>query len=272
MLKLEQMKKAYLVSGIRTPFAKSGTDLKDVHAAELGRFALSELLARTNLSREVLGAIIDEVVVGNTGTPADAANIARVVALKAGLPKSISAYSVHRNCASGLEAISQAVLKVKAGVADVVVAGGPESMSQMPLMYNNKAIKFFENLMKTKTVKDKLLQFSSLPVKDFLSPRIALMEGLTDPFCGLNMGQTAENIAKDFQISRVEQDEFALASHLKTLEAQEAGRFASEIAAYAIPPKYDRILTLDSGPRRGLAIEGLAKLKPYFDRKNGTVT
>jgi acetyl-CoA acetyltransferase len=124
------MKTAYLVSGTRTPFAKAGGDLKKVHAAELGRFAMSELFAKTNLSLDQLGKIVDEVIVGNTGTPADAANIARVVALRAGLPKHVSAYSVHRNCASGMEAVAEAALKVGAGAADVVVAGGTESMSQ----------------------------------------------------------------------------------------------------------------------------------------------
>ena len=266
------MKKAYLACGVRTPFAKAGTDLRKVHAAELGRFALSELFAKTGLSLEKIGAVVDEVIVGNTGTPADAANIARVVALRAGLPKGVSAYSVHRNCASGMEAIAQAALKIQAGVADVIVAGGTESMSNMPLMYNDKMVAFFDRLSKAKTVQEKVMTLAQLPIKDALNPRISIVEGLTDPFCSLNMGQTAENIAKEFKITRKEQDEFALRSHLRALEAQEAGRFKDEVAPYAVPPGYDKILTSDSGPRKGQTIEALAKLKPYFDRKFGSVT
>jgi acetyl-CoA acyltransferase len=266
------MKNVYLVSGTRTPFAKAGTDLKNVHAAELGRFALAELFAKTNLSVDEIGKIVDEVVVGNTGTPADTANIARVIALRAGLPKHISAYTVHRNCASALEAVAQAALKVEAGQADVIVAGGTESMSQMPLMYNNKAVSFFDRLSRAKSLADKLKVMKDLPLGDFMKPRIAIVEGLTDPFCSLNMGQTAEVLAKEFKISRREQDEFALQSHKRAIEAQEAGRFSGEVAPFAIPPSYERTLAADSGPRKNQTLEALAKLKPYFDSRHGTVT
>jgi acetyl-CoA acyltransferase len=266
------MKKVYLVAGLRTPFAKAGTELKKVHAAELGRFALSELLTRTGLPARKWGDIIEEVIIGNTGTPSDAANISRVVALQAGLPKSMSAYTVHRNCASGLEAISQAFAKIQAGLGDVYVAGGTESMTNMPLMYNPAAVSFFEKLSRAKTLGDRLGVLATLPIKDFLNPRISLAEGLTDPFCGLNMGQTAEVIAKDFGISRLEQDNFALESHRKTIASQESGFFKTEIVPYPVPPKYETTLEVDSGPRKGQTLEALQKLKPYFDRKFGTVT
>ncbi len=266
------MKNAYLVSGIRTPFAKAGTDLKNIHAGELGRFALSELLSRTQIPLGDLGKLIGEVIIGNTGTPSDAANISRVVALQAGLPGHMSAYTVHRNCASGMEAVAQATLKVQAGESDVIVAGGTESMTQMPLFYNAQATAFFERLMRAKTMGDRLKVMASLPIKDFLSPRIALAEGLTDPFCGLNMGNTAEILAKEFKISRLEQDTFALESHNKALAAQEKGFFKDEVAAYPIPPKYTQTLAADSGPRKGQSMESLTKLKPYFDKKWGSVT
>jgi acetyl-CoA acyltransferase len=266
------MKKVYLLSGIRTPFAKAGTDLKSIHAAELGRFALSELLARTGLSAQKWGQVIDEVIIGNTGTPSDAANISRVVALKAGLPKGMSAYTVHRNCASGLEAISQAFAKIQANLGDVYVAGGTESMSQMPLFYNARAVSFFEKLSRVKTLTERLGVLTQIPVKDFLNPRISLAEGLTDPFCGLNMGQTAEVLAKEFGISRLEQDTFALQSHQKTVASQEAGYFKTEIAPYTVPPEFKQTMEYDSGPRKNQTIEALQKLKPYFDRKFGSVT
>ena len=266
------MKTSYLVSGVRTPFAKAGTDLKNVHSAELGRFALSELFSRSGLSIQEIGRVVEEVIVGNAGTPSDSANIARVVALKAGLPREVSAYSVHRNCASAMEAIAQAALKAEAGVGDVYVAGGTESMSNMPLFYTPKAVAFFDQLSRAKTLQDRIRIMASLPIGEFLKPRIAIVEGLTDPFCSLNMGQTAEILAKEFKISREEQDQFALRSHLRALAAEEAGKMKNEIAPYAIPPKYDRVLTSDSGPRKGQTIEALAKLKPYFDRKYGSVT
>jgi len=144
------MKNTYLVDGIRTPFAKAGTELKKVHAAELGRFSAAELIGRTGLSLETIGNVIGEVIIGNAGTPADSANISRVIALNAGLPEKTSAYTVHRNCASGMESIAQAALKVSAAQSDVILAGGTESMSQAPLIYNEKATEFFAQLSRAR--------------------------------------------------------------------------------------------------------------------------
>lgn len=266
------MKNVYLASGIRSPFAKSGSDLKSTHAAELGRFTLSELLSRSNVPLKELGKIIDEVIVGNTGTPSDTANIGRVVALRSGLPQSVSAYSVHRNCASAMESISQAFVKIRAEEGDVYVAGGTESMSQMPLIYNEKSVSFFDRLSRARSVTDKIKALAAAPLPEFLKPRIAIVEGLTDPFCGLNMGQTAEILAKEFHISREDQDKFALQSHERALAAWESGKFKDEVAAMPLPPRFEKTLTHDIGPRKGQTLEALGKLKPYFDRKFGTVT
>ncbi len=266
------MKPVFLVDAIRTPFAKAGMDLKDVHAAELGRFALSELLARSGLPLKDIGMLLDEVIIGNAGTPSDSANISRVVALMAGLPQHLSAYTVHRNCASGMESVAQASLKVAAGQGDLYVAGGTESMSQAPLIYNKKAVAFFERLQKARTLQDRVKVLASTPVAEFLKPRVSIMEGLTDPTCGLNMGDTAEVLAKEFKISREKQDEFALRSHQRAVEAEARGIMAEEIAPYAVPPEYTKILTSDVGPRKGQSLEALGKLKPYFDKKFGTVT
>jgi acetyl-CoA acyltransferase len=255
------------VDGIRTPFAKAGSTLKEVHAAELGRDALKELIAKTSLDVK----LVDEVIIGNTGAPPDAVNISRVVALNAGIPKEVSAYTVHRNCASALESVSNAYDKIKSGSSDVVIAGGTESMSRMPLMFSKAFTDVFSKVMSAKTLPAKLSALSHLHLVD-LKPEIAIMLGLTDPFCGLNMGETAEILAREFEISREEQDKFALNSHQKTIAAQESGKFADEIAPVFLPPKYDTFLKEDVGPRKGLTIEQLAKLKPYFDRKYGTVT
>jgi acetyl-CoA acyltransferase len=270
--KNNRLNDAYLVNGIRTPFAKAGTQLKKTSAVELGRFALAELIARSGLSVAKIGSVIDEVIIGNTGTPSDAANISRVVALNAGLPESVSAYTVHRNCASAMESVAQGALKVNSGHYDVVFAGGTESMSQMPLLYNHVAVNFFDQMSRAKSAGQKISLLAKLPIGAFLKPRIAIVEGLTDPFCGINMGDTAEVLAKEFKISRQEQDQFALASHQKAINAAEQGFYADEIAPYSIPPKYQETLSSDSGPRKGQSLEALAKLKPYFDRKHGTVT
>ncbi|MCB0411677.1 MAG: acetyl-CoA C-acyltransferase, partial [Bdellovibrionales bacterium] len=172
-----------IVDGVRTPFAKSGTKLKDIHPAELGRVAIKELLNRTELD---VGEV-DEVIIGNTGTPAKYPNVGRVIALEAGLDKKTSGYSVHRNCASGMEAVSQGFDKIALGRADLVFAGGVENMSQMPLIYGKEMTDLFIELMKAKTVQAKLKTFMNFRFP-YLNPIIAIEQGLTDPFCGKNMG------------------------------------------------------------------------------------
>ena len=129
-----------LVDGVRTPLAKAGTKLKKVHPAELGKVALKQLIAQTNLDVHT----VEEVIIGNTGNPVDSVNISRVIALNAGIPLSTSAYTVHRNCASGLESISNGFEKIKSGTMDVVVAGGSESMSQMPTLLPQKFQDIYE--------------------------------------------------------------------------------------------------------------------------------
>jgi acetyl-CoA acyltransferase len=273
-----------IVDGVRTPFAKADTKLKNVHPAELGRAALKELLARTNLNPD----IVDEVIVGNAGNPPDAVNIGRVVALNAGIPQRTSAYTVHRNCASALEAISSGFERIKSGTLDTVMAGGTESMSQMPLLFSKEYTKIFGQLGSARTTGAKLGALGSLLKADLQQvvelmttgpmqkaphkPVIALVEGLTDPFVGINMGQTAEILAKEFHLSREEQDAFALKSHQKAVAAQKSGRFAKEITPVFLPPKYSEFVSEDVGPRETQSLEALAKLKPFFDKRTGTVT
>lgn len=273
-----------IVDGIRTPFAKADTKLKNVHPAELGRVALKELLARTNLNPDV----VDEVIIGNTGSPADAVNISRVVALNAGIPQKTSAFTVHRNCASALESVSSGFERIKSGTMEVVVAGGTESMSQMPLLFSKEFTKIFGQLASARTAGARLAALGSLLKADLQQvielattgpmqkaphkPVISLVEGLTDPFVGKNMGETAEIIAKDFHISREEQDRFALLSHQRATAAMKSGVFAQEITPVFLPPKYNEIVSEDIGPRESQTMEALAKLKPFFDKRTGTVT
>lgn len=271
-----------IVDAIRTPFAKAGTDLKDVHPADLGQKALTELIARTNLDTN----LVDEVIIGNTGNPPDAVNVSRVIALRSGIPLKTSAYTVHRNCASALESITTSYDKIRAGTLDVAIAGGAESMSQLPLLFPKSFTKIFEKLFAAKSPTQALpllgkllkadvqqvLALATANQKHSHFPIIAVMKGLTDPFTGINMGQTAEILAKEFEISRKEQDEYALRSHQLAVAATKSGRLKEEIVPMVLPPDYKKIVTEDIGPRDGQSMEQLGKLKPFFDRKYGTIT
>ncbi|MBY0555002.1 thiolase family protein [bacterium] len=271
-----------IVEGVRTPFAKSGTKLKTVHAAQLGQAALKELIARTNLNVD----LVDEVIMGNTGSPSDAVNISRVVALNAGFPIKTSAVTVHRNCASALESITTGYERIKSGTMEMVVAGGTENMSQMPLLMPQSITSIIERLGSAKTAgarisalwdwfKADLSQIKEMVttpplVKTKYKPVITLAEGLTDPFVGINMGMTAEVIAKEFGIGRKEQDEFALRSHQKAVAAK--AKLAEEMTPFYLPPDYKETLTEDIGPRDNQTIEALTKLKPFFDKNTGSIT
>lgn len=261
------MKPVYLVRGVRTPQVKSGTKLKDVPAPYLGHYLIRDIIDQMAIAPND----IDEVIVGNTGTPAKYPNIGRVIALEAGLDKKTSGYSVHRNCASGMEALTQAYVKIASGRSDIIFAGGVENMSQMPLIYNENMTEFFMHLMKAKTPQDKLKVLSSFRLPH-LAPIIAIEQGLTDPFCGLNMGQTAEKLAREFKFTREQQDEFANRSHHRAIAAQKEGKFNDEIVPIIAGKKLDEIISEDIGPRSDSSIEKLAKLKPFFEKKTGTVT
>lgn len=256
-----------IVGGVRTPFAKAGTKLKDVHPVDLGQTALKQLLAEVDIDVNE----IDEVIIGNTGNPSDAANISRVIALRSGIPQKTSCYTVHRNCASALESITSGYDKIKSGTMDVVVAGGTESMSQMPLLFTKQFQDLFSEFAFAKTMGKRIAALKKIKLK-YLKPRISVMEGLTDPFSGINMGQTAEILAKEFSITRQEQDEYAAESHLKAVEAQKNGNLSKEITPVFLPPKYKDVVSEDIGPREGQSVEKLSKLRPYFDKKFGSIT
>ena len=254
----------WILAGVRTPFAKAGGVLRRSPVYELGRAVTAELLAR----QDVDPARLDEVIFGNCGNPAEAANVARITALLAGIPEPVPAVSVHRNCASGMEAVADAAYRIQAGSAKLVLAGGMESMSQMPLLFHPIYAEWLEGLVRAKTPLQKLGVLGRFRPR-MLAPRIALAEGLTDYVCGLNMGQTAEVLSREFHITRLEQDQFALMSHQRAVTARE--RLREEIAPVFPAPGYEMVRD-DVGPREGQTLEALAKLKPYFDRKNGTVT
>jgi acetyl-CoA C-acetyltransferase/acetyl-CoA acyltransferase len=257
-----------IIAGFRSPMGKAGGVLKNVTAHDLGAAIVKEVLIRSKIDSQK----IDEVIIGNVAQPAEAANIARVIALKAGIPQSVPAFTVHRNCASGMEAMTTAAAKILNGEAEIILAGGVESMSNIPLFFGKKMTVLFGNLMKAKSLSQKIQTILSFR-PNFLTPVVGLVQGLTDPISGLIMGCTAENVAKDFAISREQQDEFALQSHKKAEAAIANGIFKAEIIpVFNNDEKNSLMIEEDEGVRKGQTIEALAKMKPYFEKITGTVT
>jgi acetyl-CoA acetyltransferase family protein len=257
----------YIVDGVRTPLAKSGTTLADYDAVELGKATVSLLLARSGIDP----AKIEEVIIGCVGQPAHAPNIGRVIALRSGIPEPVPAITVHRNCASGFEAVTQAAEKMLAGRGNVFVVGGVESMSQIPLLFSYEAAKKFVALSRAKNLSQKLQAIASLRASDF-KPQVALQLGLGDPVSGFNMGQTAENLSRDFNITREEQDALALRSHQRAAVARD--RLREEITPFYLTKAKNGKTHMDhdNGPRENQSMEALAKLKPVFEPRTGTVT
>ena len=257
-----------IVDGVRTPFCKMGTDLAALSADELGRIATQALLTRTGLDP----ALIDEVIFGCVGQPADAANVARVIALRAGIPEHVPAITVHRNCASGLESLTQAYEKMTAGRGSIFLVGGTESMSNYPLLYTKTAAEKLAKLSRAKSFVEKVSALTAFRPADF-KPRITLQLGLTDPVCGMNMGDTAELLARESGLSREEQDAFALESHQRAAAAK--AKLAEEICPVfptLASGKSTKPIVADNGVRESQTMEALAKLRPVFDRHHGTVT
>ena len=252
----------WILAGVRTPFLRAGTQFAPLHATDLGRHAVAALLARTGIDP----AELDEVILGCVGQPADAANVARVIALRAGVPQHVPAATVQRNCASGLEAITTAAERLAAGRGELFLVGGVESMSHAPLLFSDTAAKHFDKLGRAKTPLQKLAALARFRPRDF-APRVGLKLGLTDPFSGLMMGSTAETLAREFCISRDAQDLFAADSHRKALAA--ADLRAREIAA--VHTGGEAVAT-DNGPRADSTPDKLAKLRPIFEPAWGSVT
>ncbi len=258
-----------IAAGLRTPQARAGGAFAKENAAHLGASVARELIARSGLKP----AEFDEVIVGCVGPPHDQANVGRVLALRAGVPKQVPAFTVGRNCASGLEAVAQAVTKIEAGRGSLFLCVGVEVMSAYPLIFSADMTAMFERLSRARSIGERLAALSRFR-PSFLKPRIALLEGLTDPICGLIMGKTAEVLAREFSITRTEADRFALESHQRALAAQKAGRFAREIVPQLPLGARDGAVALDhdDGIRESQSMEALAKLPPYFEKPDGIVT
>ncbi|MEX0704666.1 MAG: thiolase family protein [Planctomycetales bacterium] len=260
------MPEAVIVGGVRTPFARAAAEFNDIPAQDLGRLAVRELLDRFDLDP----AEVDELIAGNVASPIDAANVSRVIALRAGIPRERVAHTVNRNCASGMEAVTEAVERVESGAASCIVALGVDSMSNIPVYLGKGFTNKLLPLSRAKSLLDRLKVFATFRPSD-LKPIIGVKVGLTDPVSGMMMGDTAERLAREFDISRARQDEFALKSHRKAVAAWESGRLAGETMTVYTGTEA-RPVAQDTGPRADQSLDKLAKLRPYFDPRWGTVT
>lgn len=253
-----------IVDGIRTPFCKGNGIFNNLEADDLGAAAVREITARANFPIE----LIDEVILGNVLQPNHATNIARVAAVKAGLPEKIPAFTVNRNCASGMEAATTASNKIRLGLSNIILAGGMESMSNFPVLFPKKMKDFLLKLSKAKSFLEKLKTFSSFKLA-YLTPQIP---EIADPLCGFSMGQTAEILSREFKISRESQDQFALQSQMRASKAIKDHILDDEIFPIPYPPTFQTMQLIDDGPRDNQTLEALAKLKPVFDKYTGSVT
>src|SRR5512146_2817169 len=253
-----------IVAGVRTPFARAGTVLKDLSAIELGKRAVAELIQRTELEGDLVEAVVYGTVVPSVIAP----NIAREVSLMPILPKGCEAYTVSRACASANQAITDAADQIILGHHDVIIAGGAESLSNVPILHSRSMSDKLVALSRAKSVGQRLGILGSIRPKDL----VPITPAIAEPSTGETMGQSAEKMAKINHISREEQDQFALRSHRLAAVGTEDGRLLAEIVPVYVPPKYDAALTSDNGIRTDTSIEQLRALKPVFDRQYGTVT
>jgi acetyl-CoA acyltransferase len=257
-------RRAAIVAGLRTPFVKSGTAFKDLTALDLSRMVVSELIQRTELP----GKEVDQVVFGAVVPSVQAPNLAREVALLTNLPRSVEAYSVSRACATSLQAMTNAADAIALGAADVVIAGGAEALSDVPITYSRPVAQAVVAASRGKTVVEKLRAFSDVTAKDLLPVPPAIAEYST----GLTMGESAEKMAKENGISREAQDAWAHRSHSRAAKAWAEGTFSKEVMRVLVPPKYEAAVAEDNTVRKDSQLDGYAKLKPVFDRKYGTIT
>src|SRR3984893_598225 len=257
-------RRAAIVAGLRTPFVKSATAFKDLTALDLSRMVVSELIQRTELP----GKEVDQVVFGAVVPSVQAPNLARGVARLTNLPRSVEACSVSRACATSLQAMTNAADAIALGEADVVIAGGAEALSDVPITYSRAVAQAVVAASRGKTVVEKLRAFSDVTAKDLLPVPPALAEYST----GLTMGESAEKMAKENGISREAQDAWAHRSHSRAAKAWAEGIFSKEVMRVLVPPKYEAAVAEDNTVRKDSQLDGYAKLKPVFDRKYGTIT
>ncbi len=254
----------FVVDGARTPFLKSRNAPGPFAAADLAVAAGNALLARQPFRPDQL----DEVILGCAAPSADEANIGRIAALRMGCGDRVPGWTVMRNCASGMQALDSGLANIQRGRADLVLAGGVDALSRAHLLFSDAMVRWLSQWYAAKTLGQRATLIAKFRPA-MLAPVIGLIKGLTDPVIGLNMGQTAENLAAKFDIGRTQMDFYAMRSHQRTVRAQDEGCFGE------IAPLTDRDGTLyaeDDGTRRDSSVDRLARLRPVFDRRYGHVT
>ena len=253
-----------IIAGCRTPFAKAGTVFRNVPAVDLARHAARELLVRT----EVPAGEVDQVIFGQVIPSVLVPNVAREVSLLPQFPRTIPAYSINRACASSNTAIADAFDQIRLGQADVILTGGTESLSDVPILHSRRFAAILVQAGKARSVGQRFGALLKTRPKDL----IPVTPAIAEPSTGESMGQSAEKMAKENRISREAQDAFALRSHQNAARGTQDGRIPAEIAPYFLPPKFEQVESTDNGIRSDTSLEQLAKLKPVYDRRYGTVT
>jgi acetyl-CoA acyltransferase len=257
-------RRAAIVAGLRTPFAKSGTVFRDVTATALARHAVRELLVRSELD----GREVDEVVFGQVVPSVRAPNVAREVSLLPQLLPSVPAYTLNRACASAAQAITNAADQIALGHADTILAGGVETLSDIPVLHSRRFSRILVEAGKAKSVGARVGALARTRPRDL----VPVTPAVAEPSTGETMGQSAEKMAKENGIGREAQDRYALLSHQRAAAATDDGRLTAEIAPWFGGPDLDQIVTADNGIRSDTSLEALAELRPVFDRRYGTVT
>jgi acetyl-CoA acyltransferase len=252
-----------IVAGLRTPFARSGTTLKSLSAIELGKRCVAELIQRSAIDPALVDAIIYGTVVPSVLAP----NIAREVSLLPLLPKGVQSFTVSRACASANQAITDAADQIALGHADMIIAGGAESLSNVPILHSRGMSDALVAASRAKSFSARVRALAKVRPRDL----VPITPAIAEPSTGESMGESAEKMAKINGIPREEQDQFALRSHRLAAAGTQDGRLAAEIVPVYVPPAFDAV-TADNGVRPDSTIESLTALKPAFDRKYGTVT
>jgi len=255
----------YVIDGARTPFLKARSGPGPFAAADLATAAGSALLLRQPFAPDQL----DEVILGCASPSPDEVNIGRVVALRMGCGLQVPGWTVMRNCASGMQALDSAIANIRCGRSQLVLAGGVDALSRAPLLFSDELVRVFAGWMAARGWGERLAALKGFRLKH-LAPVIGIMKGLTDPIVGQLMGQTAENLAWKFGITRHDMDAYAVESHRRVAAAQDGGRFAAELVP--LIGADGTVHAADDGLRRDASMAGMAKPKPFFDRKYGRVT
>ncbi|MDQ6885800.1 MAG: acetyl-CoA C-acyltransferase FadI [Gemmatimonadota bacterium] len=259
-----QGRRVAIVAGLRTPFARAGTTFRSLTAIELGRMCVAEMIERSNLDPDEVDILVFGTVVPSVVAP----NIAREISLLPMLPKGIPAVTVSRACTSANQAITDAADQIALGHAGVAIAGGAESLSNVPILHSRGFSDALVAASKAKSLPARLGAFSKLRPRDL----VPITPAIAEPSTGETMGQSAEKMAKLNAIAREEQDQFALRSHRLAAAGTEDGRLTAEIMATFVPPRYDAVTLSDNGIRTDSTLEQLQALRPVFDKRYGSVT